>query len=48
MTDYLLKDVLLYGEGDPVDVRLSGGVIAEIGAGLTGGEEVDEIGRAHV
>jgi dihydroorotase len=38
---YLLKDVLLYGEGDPVDVRLADGVIAEIGTGLTGGEVVE-------
>jgi dihydroorotase len=41
---YLLKDVLLYGEGDPVDVRLADGVIAEIGPGLSGGEEVDGAG----
>jgi dihydroorotase len=41
---YVLKDVLLYGEGDPVDVRLADGVIAEIGSGLTGGEEVDGSG----
>ena len=38
---YVLKDVLLYGDGDPVDVRLADGVIAEIGSGLSGGEEVD-------
>jgi dihydroorotase len=41
---YLLKDVLLYGEGDPVDVRLADGVIAEIGTGLTGGEVVEGAG----
>jgi dihydroorotase len=41
---YLLKDVLLYGEGEPVDVRLTDGVIAEIGHGLSGGEEVDGTG----
>ncbi|HTL24322.1 MAG TPA: dihydroorotase [Mycobacteriales bacterium] len=41
---HVLKSVLLYGEGDPVDVRLADGVIAEIGSGLTGGEEVDGAG----
>lgn len=30
----LLKGVRLYGEGDPVDIRISAGVIAEIGTGL--------------
>jgi dihydroorotase len=35
MTSYVLKDVLLYGEGDPVDVRLADGVVAEIGSGLS-------------
>ena len=34
----LLRDVLLYGEGDPVDVRLVDGRIAEIGTDLTGGD----------
>jgi dihydroorotase len=41
---YLLKSVLLYGEGTPVDVRLGDGVIVEIGTGLSGGEEVDGAG----
>src|SRR6185369_1928692 len=41
---YVLKSVLLYGEGDPVDVLLADGVIAEIGTGLTGDEEVDGAG----
>ena len=41
---WIVKGVLLYGEGDPVDVRLADGVIAEIGTGLTGGEEVDGAG----
>ncbi|HUR13718.1 MAG TPA: dihydroorotase [Mycobacteriales bacterium] len=41
---YVLKSVQLYGEGEPVDVRLSDGVIAEIGPGLSGGEEVDGSG----
>lgn len=31
----LLKGVLLYGEGDPVDVLVEDGQIAEIGTGLT-------------
>jgi len=34
----LLKDVLLYGEGDPVDVRLVDGRIAEIGTDLADGD----------
>ena len=34
----LLQGVLLYGEGDPVDVRLAEGRIAEIGAGLSVGD----------
>jgi dihydroorotase len=38
---WVLKDVLLYGEGEPVDVRLADGVIAEIGSGLTGDEVLD-------
>ena len=37
-TTHLLRGVRLYGEGEPVDVRLDGGVIAEIGAGLSEGE----------
>ena len=32
---WVIKDVLLYGEGDRVDVRLEDGRIAEIGSGLT-------------
>ncbi len=38
MTSWLLQGVLLYGEGDPVDVRLDAGRIAEIGAGLPAGD----------
>ena len=34
----LLQGVLLYGEGDPVDVRIEGDRIAEIGPGLAGGQ----------
>ena len=41
---YLLKDVLLYGEGDPVDVLLEGETIAAIGAGLSGDTVVDGAG----
>ncbi len=35
---HLVQGVLLYGEGEPVDVRLDGGRIAEIGRGLTAGD----------
>jgi dihydroorotase len=35
---WLLKDVLPYGEGGPVDVRLVDGRIAEIGSDLSGGD----------
>ena len=41
---WVLKDVMLYGEGAPVDVLLSDGVIAELGTGLTGDEQVDGSG----
>jgi dihydroorotase len=34
---WLLQGVLLYGEGEPVDVRLADGRIAEIGTGLSAG-----------
>jgi len=44
MTSWVLKDVLLYGEGDPVDVVLRDGVIAEIGTGLTADERLDGAG----
>ncbi len=33
---WVLQDVLLYGEGEPVDVRLDGGSITSIGSGLAG------------
>ena len=36
--DELLKGVRPYGEGEPVDVRLSGGRVAEIGRDLPAGE----------
>jgi dihydroorotase len=35
---WLLQRVALYGEGDPVDVRLDDGRIAEIGTGLSAGD----------
>ncbi len=35
---WLLRGVLLYGEGQPVDVRLEGGLVVEIGAGLPVGD----------
>jgi dihydroorotase len=38
VTGWLLQGVLLYGEGDPVDVRLDGARIAEIGTGLSAGD----------
>ncbi|MCU1595558.1 MAG: dihydroorotase, multifunctional complex type [Frankiales bacterium] len=41
---WLLKDVLLYGEGSPTDVVLRDGVIAEIGTGLSGDETIDGAG----
>ncbi len=47
-TSYLLKDVRPYGEGDPVDVRLVDGRIAEIGAGLDVGESTAYDGRGGV
>ncbi|MCU1599747.1 MAG: dihydroorotase, multifunctional complex type [Frankiales bacterium] len=40
----VIKNVTLYGEGDPVDVLMQDGVIAEIGSGLSGDEEVDATG----
>ena len=41
---WVIRNVTLYGEGDPVDVLLADGVIAEIGTGLTGDEELDATG----
>ncbi len=41
---WVIKSVLLYGEGEPVDVVLLDGVIAEIGAGLTADETLDAAG----
>ncbi|PRC41946.1 dihydroorotase, partial [Mycobacterium sp. ITM-2017-0098] len=39
----VLKGLLLYGEGDPVDVRIADGQIAEIGEGLDAPDGADEI-----
>ncbi|MCW2666923.1 MAG: pyrC [Frankiales bacterium] len=36
--NYLVRDVRPYGEGEPVDVRLVDGAIAEIGTGLSDGD----------
>ena len=42
----VLKGVLLYGEGDPVDVLVDDGQIAEIGSGLTGDSDATVIDAA--
>ncbi|KMO80874.1 dihydroorotase [Mycolicibacterium obuense] len=42
----VLKGVLLYGEGDPVDVLVGDGQIAEIGSGLTGDSDATVIDAA--
>ena len=39
----LLRSVLLYGEGDPVDVLVDDGQIAAIGQGLDAPEGVDVV-----
>ena len=41
----VISGVLLYGEGDPVDVLIADGQIAEIGTGLTGDEVIDAAGQ---
>ncbi|MUL63259.1 dihydroorotase [Mycobacterium sp. CBMA 234] len=41
----LIRGVRLYGEGDPVDVLIADGQIAEIGTGLTGDEVIDASGQ---
>jgi len=41
---WVLKGVLLYGEGEPVDVLLDGGVIARIGSDLAGDEVLEAAG----
>ena len=35
---WVVKNITLYGEGEPIDVLFKDGVIAEIGTGLTGDE----------
>jgi dihydroorotase len=45
---FLLTDVRLYGEGEPVDVRLVDGRIAEIGTGLSAGDSRSYDGRSGV
>ena len=42
----VLKGVLLYGEGDPVDVLVDDGQIAEIGSRLTGDSDATVIDAA--
>lgn len=41
----VLKSVRLYGEGDPVDVLVRDGIIAEIGTGLSADVAIDCAGR---
>ena len=41
----LIRGVRLYGEGDPVDVLIADGQIAEIGSGLTADEVIDAAGQ---
>lgn len=41
----VLKGVLLYGEGDPVDVLVADGQISEIGVDLSGDDTIDCAGR---
>ncbi|MFI9502834.1 dihydroorotase [Nocardia sp. NPDC052566] len=43
MTELLIKGARPYGEGEPVDVLVRGGVIAEIGANLTTGADAEII-----
>jgi dihydroorotase len=48
VTSWLLQGVLLYGEGDPVDVRLVDGRIAEIGTALPLGDSTAYAGGGLV
>jgi dihydroorotase len=41
---WVIKNVTLYGEGEPVDVVLDEGTITEIGTGLSGDDELDGSG----
>lgn len=47
MSKILIQNVLLYGEGDPVDVLLADGEIREIGSGIAAGdaEVIDATGQ---
>jgi dihydroorotase len=45
-TVLVLKGVRPYGEGDPVDIRIADGVIAEIGPGLAAGDDAEVIDAA--
>jgi dihydroorotase len=44
MSSWVIKGITLYGEGDPLDVVLADGVIAQIGTGLTADNELDAQG----
>ncbi|NKZ78783.1 dihydroorotase [Prescottella equi] len=44
--DVLIRNVLVYGEGEPTDLLLGGGQILEIGAGLDAGDDVEVIDGA--
>ncbi|TAL12682.1 MAG: dihydroorotase [Frankiales bacterium] len=44
----LLTNVRPYGEGDPVDVRIVDGRVAEIGAGLSAGDDTTYDGQSGV
>lgn len=45
----LIRNVLVYGEGEPTDLLLGGGQILEIGAGLSAGDDVEVIdGRGQI
>ncbi|HEX5405683.1 MAG TPA: dihydroorotase [Pseudonocardiaceae bacterium] len=43
MNELLVRGVLPYGDGEPVDLRIAGGVIAEIGPDLTAADDVEVI-----
>ncbi|WP_430332316.1 dihydroorotase [Rhodococcus sp. ACT016] len=42
----LIKDVLVYGEGEPTDLLLGDGQILEIGSGLTAGDDTEVVDGA--
>jgi dihydroorotase len=48
VTELLVRGARPYGEGDPVDLRIDDGVIAEIGVGLTGGDAETIEAAGHV